>query len=40
MNKLSGKNYEEVKGIMFFVLSNVESYLKENSADKIAILYW
>ena len=35
--KLSGKKIpEEVKGIMFFSPSNVESYLKENSADKIA----
>lgn len=35
--KLSGKSIpESVKGIMFFSPSNVESYLQENSADKIA----
>ncbi|TVZ16310.1 hydroxymethylbilane synthase [Maribacter sp. MAR_2009_72] len=35
--KLSGKKIpKEVKGIMFFSPSNVESYLQENSADKIA----
>jgi uroporphyrinogen-III synthase len=35
--KLSGKSIpEEVKGIMFYSPSNVESYLNENSADKIA----
>lgn len=35
--KLSGKSIpEEVKGIMFYSPSNVESYLKENSTDKIA----
>lgn len=35
--KLSGKKVpDEVKGIMFYSPSNVESYLKENSATKIA----
>ena len=35
--KLSGKTIPaEVKGILFYSPSNVESYLKENSADKIA----
>ncbi|WP_419213346.1 hydroxymethylbilane synthase [Maribacter sp. X9] len=35
--KLSGKAIpDEVKGILFYSPSNVESYLKENSADKIA----
>ena len=35
--KLSGKSIPEtVKGIMFYSPSNVESFLKENSADKVA----
>ncbi len=35
--KLSGKTIpDEVKGILFYSPSNVESYLQENSADKIA----
>lgn len=35
--KLSGKSVpKEVKGIMFYSPSNVESYLKENPTDKIA----